>query len=98
MYDVAAAVGLEAFILDGPMWTSAYGNWLVPDQTRFPNGLKPLGDYAHKKGLLFGAYFETEGSRDGFTSPSRDGDRASRLASGKRARPTRSIQNGFRQD
>jgi alpha-galactosidase len=71
--DVAAAVGIEAFILDGPMWGSAYGNWLVPDRLRFPNGLKPLSDYAHKKGLRFGLYVESEGGRDGDTSASWDG-------------------------
>ena len=65
--DVAASVGIETFILDGPMWGSAYGNWLVPNKKRFPNGLAPLAEYAHKKGLLFGLYAETEGGRDGFT-------------------------------
>lgn len=66
--DVAAAVGAEAFILDGPNWGSVYGNWLVPNKERFPNGLKPLVDYAHKKGLLFGLYVESEGGRDGKTA------------------------------
>ena len=66
--DVAAATGMELFILDGPMWTSAYGNWLVPNQKRFPNGLAPLVEYAHQKGLLFGLYVEPEGGRDGYTS------------------------------
>lgn len=65
--DVAAAVGIEAFILDGPMWDSAYGNWLVPNTKSFPNGLAPLADYAHKRRLLFGLYAETEGGRDGFS-------------------------------
>jgi alpha-galactosidase len=66
--DVAAAVGMELFILDGPMWGSAYGNWLVPNQKRFPRGLGPLVEYAHQKGLLFGLYVEPEGGRDGSTS------------------------------
>jgi alpha-galactosidase len=70
--DVAAAVGMEAFILDGPMWGSAYGNWLVPDKSRFPNGLKPLVDYAHERGMMFGLYAEPEGGRDGDTSASYD--------------------------
>ena len=60
---------MEAFILDGPMWGSAMGNWLIPNQQRFPNGLAPLVDYAHKKGLLFGLYVEPEGGREGSTSP-----------------------------
>ena len=66
--DVAAATGMELFILDGPMWCSAYGNWLVPNPKRFPNGLAPLVEYAHQKGLLFGLYVEPEGGRDGYTS------------------------------
>jgi alpha-galactosidase len=66
--DLAAAVGMETFIVDGPMWGSAYGNWLVPNRQRFPNGLAPLVDYAHHKGLLFGLYVEPEGGREGYTS------------------------------
>jgi hypothetical protein len=66
--DVAAAAGFEVFILDGPMWMSTYGDWLVPNTSRFPNGLGPLVDYAHDKGMLFGLYAETEGGRDGATS------------------------------
>ena len=66
--DVAAAAGIEEFVLDGPMWMSTYGDWLVTNQERFPHGLAPLVDYAHRKGLLFGLYAETEGGRDGATS------------------------------
>lgn len=66
--DVAAAVGMETFILDGPMWGSAYGDWLVPNRQRYPNGLGPLVDYAHEKGMLFGLYVEPEGGREGYTS------------------------------
>ena len=29
---------------------------IVPDPQRFPNGIKPLADYAHSKGLKFGLY------------------------------------------
>ena len=29
---------------------------IVPDPEAFPNGIKPLVDYAHSKGLLFGLY------------------------------------------
>ena len=66
--DVAAAVGVEMFVLDGPMWCSAYGNWSVPNRERFPQGLGPLVEYAHSKGVLFGLYSETEGGRDGYCS------------------------------
>lgn len=33
----------------------AQGN-IVPDAKRFPNGIKPVADYVHSKGLLFGIY------------------------------------------
>ena len=29
---------------------------IVPDTKKFPNGIKPLADYAHSKGLKFGLY------------------------------------------
>ncbi len=29
---------------------------LVPDPEHFPNGMKPIGDYIHSKGLKFGIY------------------------------------------
>lgn len=29
---------------------------LVPDRTKFPNGIKPVADYVHSKGLKFGIY------------------------------------------
>src|SRR3954463_783866 len=29
---------------------------IVPDPVRFPNGIKPLADYVHSKGLRFGIY------------------------------------------
>jgi hypothetical protein len=67
--DVAAAAGLEVFILDGPTWCSGYGNWLVPMPSRFPNGLAPLVEHAYSKGMLFGLYAEPEGGRDGSASP-----------------------------
>ena len=31
-------------------------NVIVPDASKFPNGIKPLADYAHSKGLKFGLY------------------------------------------
>ena len=29
---------------------------LVPDKNKFPNGIKPVADYVHSKGLKFGIY------------------------------------------
>lgn len=66
--DVAAAAGVEVFIVDGPTWCETYGDWLEPDPKRFPNGLGSLREYAHQKGLLFGLYFELEGGRTGYCS------------------------------
>ncbi|MBI2842582.1 MAG: alpha-galactosidase [Armatimonadetes bacterium] len=56
--DVAAAIGCEVFILDAGWWEQQ-GDW-YPSATRFPHGLEPLVEYAHKKGLLFGLYGEIE--------------------------------------
>ena len=59
--DLAAAVGAQLFIIDYGWW-DVYGEW-VPSPKRFPHGLKPLVDYAHAKGMLFGLYTEVEGGR-----------------------------------
>ncbi len=66
--DVAAAAGVEVFMVDGPTWCKTYGEWLQPDLKRFPHGLAPLREYAHQKGLLFGLYAEPEGGRNGYCS------------------------------
>lgn len=47
----------------GSWWTNA-GNWRV-DKTRFPNGLKPLSDAAHKVGAKFMVWFEPERTYEG---------------------------------
>jgi alpha-galactosidase len=66
--DAASQLGLELFVLDGPTWCQNYGEWLQPQKEEFPNGLKPLVDYAHAHHVLFGLYVEPEGGRDGYTS------------------------------
>ena len=66
--DVAGKLGVELFILDGPTWCENYGEWLKPQKKEFPNGLGPLVEYAHRRGILFGLYGEPEGGRDGYTS------------------------------
>jgi alpha-galactosidase len=66
----AAALGVELFVVDagwylgagaGGRWDfdSGLGSW-VPDPARFPNGLKPLTDYAHSLGMRFGIWVEPE--------------------------------------
>jgi len=66
----AAAIGTELFVIDagwyagagaaGPFdFDSGLGSWQV-DSSRFPNGLKPLSDYAHALGMKFGIWVEPE--------------------------------------
>ncbi len=62
--DVIEQLGLELFIVDGPSWCKNYGDWLTPQPKEFPNGLKPLSDYAHSHHVLFGLYAEPEGGRE----------------------------------
>lgn len=50
----------------GYMYMNMDGGWaidhspttgeLVPDPYQFPHGIKPVADYIHSKGLLFGIY------------------------------------------
>jgi alpha-galactosidase len=65
-----AAMGVELFVLDAGWYLSAdtrhtgdfgagLGTW-VPDPDRFPDGLKPLADYAHSLGMKFGLWLEPE--------------------------------------
>lgn len=66
----AAAIGVELFVIDagwyagtgaaGPFdFDAGLGGWTA-DPVRFPNGLKPLRDYAHSLGLRFGLWVEPE--------------------------------------
>lgn len=43
----------------GQNWASTTGNWTV-DKKRFPNGLKPISDAAHKYGAKYMVWFEPE--------------------------------------
>lgn len=43
----------------GQTWANTVGNWSV-DKTRFPNGLKPIAEEAHKVGAKFMVWFEPE--------------------------------------
>lgn len=52
-----AAAGYNYINLDDCWQKSRDANGrIVPDPDGFPNGIKPLADYAHKKGLKFGLY------------------------------------------
>jgi hypothetical protein len=54
MIDESAQLGLEMFHIDAG-WFEGVGDWR-PNATKFPNGLGPVADYAHSKGLKFGLW------------------------------------------
>ena len=50
--------GYEYLVIDD-CWAEKQRNEegkLVPDKTKFPNGMKAVSDYVHSKGLKFGMY------------------------------------------
>jgi alpha-galactosidase len=52
-----AAAGLRYVNLDDGWAAGRYANGTIyPDAALFPYGMKPLVDYVHSKGLLFGLY------------------------------------------
>jgi alpha-galactosidase len=66
----AAAMGADLFVIDAGWYAGAgannafdfdagLGGW-TPDPARFPNGLKPLTNYAHSLGMKFGIWMEPE--------------------------------------
>ncbi|MEL6963581.1 MAG: alpha-galactosidase, partial [Pseudomonadota bacterium] len=63
--DAAAAIGAERFVLDDGWFrgrrddTSSLGDW-YPDEEIYPQGLGPIADYVHDKGMQFGLWVEPE--------------------------------------
>lgn len=63
--DIAAELGLEAFVIDSgwyrkaPDGSSLLGDWDANPAT-FPNGLREVADYVHGKGMKFGVWLELE--------------------------------------
>jgi alpha-galactosidase len=64
----AAINGVELFVVDAGWYAGAgrggdfeagLGTWRV-DEAKFPEGLRPLSDYAHDLGLRFGIWVEPE--------------------------------------
>jgi alpha-galactosidase len=57
------SIGIEAYWLDAGwmegVWPGGRGSW-VPNKD-FPDGLRPLGEAAHQKGLKFLLWFDPEG-------------------------------------
>lgn len=67
--DVAAEHGVDICMLDagwfgpsdaGTFWVDYRGDWDLVNTVRFPNGLRPLADNAHAKGVKFGMWCEIE--------------------------------------
>jgi alpha-galactosidase len=67
--DLAAERGVDICMLDagwfGPsdensFWVDYRGDWDVVNTARFPNGIRPLSDHAHAKGMKFGMWCEIE--------------------------------------
>ena len=54
MIDESSALGFEMFHIDAG-WFRGVGDW-VASPTKFPNGLTPIADYAHRKGMKFGLW------------------------------------------
>jgi alpha-galactosidase len=61
----AAAIGAEAYWIDACWyggageWWQEVGSWVV-NREKFPRGLKPISDAAHKAGMKFVLWFEPE--------------------------------------
>ncbi len=63
--DLAAALGVERFVLDDGWFgrrdddTSSLGDWTI-DRRKWPDGLHPLIAHVHQRGMTFGLWFEPE--------------------------------------
>jgi alpha-galactosidase len=66
---VAADLGLEICTLDagwfgpsdtGTHWYDYRGDWDLVNAERFPNGIRPIADEAHSRGMKFGIWCEIE--------------------------------------
>lgn len=59
----SAALGFEMFHLDAG-WFRGVGDW-YPDPKKFPHGLAPIAEYAHRCGMKFGLWMDwTQASLD----------------------------------
>ena len=63
--DKAKQIGVELFVIDDGWFgrrkdeTDGLGDWWC-DNDKFPNGLKPIADKAHRLGMKFGLWIEPE--------------------------------------
>lgn len=53
--DIAAAMGVELFIVDLG-WAQSIGNW-YEDPVKFPHGISGVSNYVHSLGMKFGLHF-----------------------------------------
>lgn len=68
MIDDSAELGLELFHIDAG-WFRAVGDWRA-NEKKFPQGLAPIADAAHRKGLTFGLWVGwTQGGHGGDSDP-----------------------------
>ncbi len=89
---IAQTMGVEVCVLDagwfgpadaGTFWNDYRGDWDLINTARFPNGLRPIADDVHARGMQFGLWCEIEAlgekARLAETHPElvarRDGDR-----------------------
>lgn len=66
--DFAAELGVENFYIDASWWAgssvSSDGAWgrrlgnYIPDRRKFPEGLRAMSDYVHRKGMKFGIWVD----------------------------------------
>lgn len=65
LIDESSRLGMELFVLDDGWFgkrnsdTCSLGDWFV-NKEKLSGGLETLSDYAHKKGMMFGLWFEPE--------------------------------------
>lgn len=65
LVDASAEVGAERFVIDDGWFrgrnddTSSLGDW-YPDEHKYPDGLGPIAEYIHSKGMEFGLWVEPE--------------------------------------
>lgn len=65
LIDKSKKLGIELFVLDDGWFGTrnddkhGLGDWYT-NKKKLPNDIRGLSDYAHKKGLLFGLWFEPE--------------------------------------
>jgi alpha-galactosidase len=77
--EAAADLGMEAFWVDASWygdtgnWSAEVGNWYVRTSD-FPNGLRPISDAAHARGMRFVWWIEPERARAGTRLPTEHPD------------------------